>query len=235
MTPSLWSVFRRRWGDTRSRKSLVSSAKEISADLWEFVLESMPQRRRARYGDVGYDWEHEGVDTTSATVTARTRLLAAISGAPYQPTEPTLFAEMLQALSIDFESFTFIDIGSGKGRTLLMAAELGFRRVIGVELLPELHDIALRNIAASGRPNIDSVCVDARNYQFPPGPLVLYLFNPLPAAALSEAIENLQSSVMRHPRDVKIIYHNPLSEDVLARAPFLKKLHGTHQYAIYSN
>src|SRR4051812_42334791 len=235
MTPSLWSVFRRRWRDTRSRKSLVSSAREISADVWEFVLESTPQRRRARYGDVGYDWDHQGVDTTSATVTARTRLLAAISGAPYQPTEPMLFGEMLESLNINFEPFTFIDIGSGKGRTLLMAAELGFRRVIGVELLPELHDVARRNIAASGRTNIESVCVDAREYQFPPEPLVLYLFNPLPAAALSQTVQNLQSSITRHPREVKIIYHNPLSEDVLASAPFLKKLNATHQYAIYSN
>src|SRR4051812_4135266 len=195
MTPSLWSVFRRRWRDTRSRKSLVSSAREISADVWDFVLESTPQRRRARYGDVGYDWEHEGVDTTSATVTARTRLLAAISGAPYQPTEPTVFAEMLNRLEIDFGRFTFIDIGSGKGRTLLMAAVFGFQRVIGVELLPELHAVAVRNIAASGKGNIESVCTDARDYAFPPSPLVLYLFNPLPAAALSQLIDNLAASL----------------------------------------
>lgn len=199
------------------------------------MLESTPQRRRARYGDVEYDWEHQGVDTTSATVTWRTRLLAAISGAPYQPTEPTVFAEMLHALAIDFRQFTFIDIGSGKGRTLLMAAELGFHSAIGVELLPELHRVAQRNIAASGRHNMQSVCSDARDYQFPPDPLVVYLFNPLPAAALEKMIDNLHASLARQSRAVRIIYHNPISENVLAHASFLKKLSSTHQYAIYSN
>lgn len=235
MQPSLWSVFRKRWHDTRARKSRLQTIKEVSADVWEFVLESTPQRRRARYGDVEFDWDHPGANTTSATVTARTRLLAAISGAPYQPSEPALFAEMLRALDTNFSQFTFIDIGSGKGRTLLMAAEFGFRRVVGVELLPELHQVAVINIAASGCSNIESVCTDGRDYQFPPEPLVIYLFNPLPAAALAQAIENLRRSLNQHPRPVKIIYHNPISEDVLAGASFLKKIYATYQYAIYSN
>lgn len=235
MQPSLWNVLRIRWHDTRTRKSLVGSIKEIGADVWEFVLESTPQRRRARYGDVEYDWEHEGVDTTSATVTSGTRLLAAISGAPYQPTEPNIFAEMLNELKIDFGQFTFIDIGSGKGRTLLMAEAFGFQHVIGVELLPELHAVAVRNIAASGKRNIESVCIDARDYQLPASSLVLYLFNPLPAAALSQVIDNLEASLETHPREVRIIYHNPVAEHVLARTSFLKKTSSTYQFAIYSN
>jgi SAM-dependent methyltransferase len=235
MQLSLWNVLRVRWHDTRTRKSLIGSIKEIGADVWEFVLESTPQRRRARYGDVEYDWEHAGVDTTSATVTSRTRLLAAISGAPYQPTEPNIFAKMLNELKIDFGNYTFIDIGSGKGRTLLMAAEFGFHDVIGVELLPELHAVAERNIAASGKGNVGSVCIDAREYQLPPSPLVLYLFNPLPAAALSQLIVNLEASLKTHPREVRIIYHNPVAEDVLAQTSFLKKVLSTYQFAIYSN
>jgi SAM-dependent methyltransferase len=235
MQPTLGSVFRKRWQDARSRKSRYQSLKEIAADIGEFILDSTPQRHRARFGDLQYDWDHPGSNTTAGTVTARTRLLAAVSGAPYQPSEPALFEEMLRSLIIDFSQFTFVDIGSGKGRTLLMAAELGFRRVIGVELLPELHQVALSNIAASSYSNIESVCVDGRDYQFPPEPLVIYLFNPLPAAALSQTISNLQQSQERQPRPVKIIYHNPTSEDVLSRAPFLKKSHSSHQYAIYSN
>jgi SAM-dependent methyltransferase len=199
------------------------------------VLESTPQRKRSRYGDVEYDWDHEGMDTTSATVSARTRFLAAISGAPYQPTEPGIFAEMLQALGLDFGEFTFIDIGSGKGRTLLMAAEAGFRRVIGVELLPELHEVAARNIAKSGRGNIESVCVDAREFRFPADPLVLYLFNPLPAAAITQLLKRLGDSLEQHSREVKVIYHNPLFDDALASASFLYKVRASYQFSIYSN
>ena len=235
MQPNLWSVFRSRWRDTRARKSRSQAIREIGADIWEFLLDSTPQRRRARFGDLQYDWDHPGSNTTAGTVTTLTRLLAAVSGAPYQPSEPVLFEEMLRALALDYTQFTFVDIGSGKGRTLLMAAELGFRRVIGVELLPELHQVALANIAASGFSNVESVCVDGRDFEFPPEPLVVYLFNPLPAAALSQAMSNLQQSLKQQPRPVKIIYHNPVSEDVLSSALFLKKSQATHQYAIYSN
>jgi hypothetical protein len=61
------------------------------------------------------------------------------------------------------------------------------------------------------------------------------LFNPLPAEALAKLIEKLHASLEQYPREVKIIYHNPISEDVLAKARFLHKLDSTHQYAIYSN
>jgi SAM-dependent methyltransferase len=234
MQPSVWSIFQRRWRDTRSRKNFSATLKEICTEIWEFLLESTPERRRSRYGDIEYDWEHEGMNTTAATVSTRTRLLAAISGAPYQPTEPFIFAEMLNALEIDFPQFTFVDIGSGKGRTLLMAAEFGFKNVIGVELLPELHDVALRNIAANGNGNITSVCVDGRDFPFPPDPLVVYLFNPLPEPALMQMMENLQASLQQRLRDVRIVYQNPICEHILAQAPF-KKLYSTYQYAIYSS
>ena len=76
---------------------------------------------------------------------------------------------MLSALPIDYRDFTFIDIGSGKGRTLLMASDYPFRRIIGVELLPELHRIAQENVRKYKNENqksfaIVSQCVDAREF-----------------------------------------------------------------------
>lgn len=225
----------RRWRDTRSRQGRLNSIREIASDVWEVVKEATPQRRRALFGDIEYDWEHE-VNTTSGAVSQRTRLLAAIAGAPYQPTEPHVFGEMLTTLNIQFERFTFVDIGSGKGRTLLMAADFPFRSIIGVELLPELHEVALQNIAKSPhQERMESICVDGRDYRFPPDPLVIYLFNPLPAAALQSTVKNLRQSLESRPRDVKIIYHNPTADDVLAGSGFLKQISSTHQYSIYSN
>jgi hypothetical protein len=235
MQPTLRSVLVHRWRDTRSRKSRLDSIREITADVWEVVKEATPDRRRALFGDVEYDWEHE-VNTTSGAVSQRTRLLAAIAGAPYQPTDPIVFGEMLEKLRIQFEQFTFVDIGSGKGRTLLMAAEYPFRRIIGVELLPGLHQVALENIAKSShRERMESLCLDGRHYRFPPDPLVLYLFNPLPAAALESTLKNLRQSLRSHPREVKVIYHNPTADDVLSSSGFLKKISSTPQYSSYSN
>jgi predicted RNA methylase len=52
----------------------------------------------------------------------------------------------LNSLQLQWEDFAFIDLGSGKGRTLLLAAEYPFERVIGVEYCPQLNEVARSNI-----------------------------------------------------------------------------------------
>ena len=94
-----------------------------------------------------YDWEHR-VNTTSGTVGWRERLLG-VFHSPYQPTDAALFQEMMASLPIDFSEFTFMDLGSGKGRTLLMASEYPFRRIVGVEILPELHRLPRKILPAT--------------------------------------------------------------------------------------
>src|SRR5262249_44405219 len=128
------------------------------------------------------------------TVGWRDRLLGMFHS-PYQPTDPALFREMMAALEIDFCEFTFIDIGSGKGRTLLMATDYPFRRILGVELLPDLHRIAQENIGKYKSDTqqcfaIEATRGDAREFAFPPAPMVLYLFNPLPEAGLEQLLKN---------------------------------------------
>jgi SAM-dependent methyltransferase len=201
------------------------------------MRESTPERRRSRYGDMDYDWEHR-VNTTSGTVGWRERLLG-VFHSPYQPTDPAQFAEMMAALPIDFREFTFVDLGSGKGRTLLMASEYPFRKIVGVEILPELDRAARDNIRAYKSPTqqcseIRAVCTDAREFELPEEPLVLFLFNPLPEAALRDLIARLEKSLAQSPRAVWIVYHNPLLEEVLTTSTGLTKISGTQQSSIYA-
>jgi hypothetical protein len=119
-----------------------------------------------------------------------------------------------------------------------MAADFPLRRILGVELLPALHEIALENIrryqsAAQKCFAVESICGDAQEFVFPPEPLVLYLFNPLPEAGLRQMIHNLDSSLRENPRQVYVLYHNPLLEHVLAESVALRKVDGTEQYSIY--
>jgi len=225
------------WNENLAREGLGRALRHLAGALWEFARESTPARRRQRYGDVDYDWDFR-VDTTSATVGWRERLLGALHS-PYQATEPALFHEMVSHLNIDFREFTFLDLGSGKGRTLLMAADYPFRRILGVELLPALHGVARENIRRFKSESqecfvIESVCGDAREFVFPPEPTVLYLFNPLPEAGLERVIGNLEQSLRENPRPVYVLYHNPLLEHVVAGCKGLKKLVATDQYSIYS-
>jgi SAM-dependent methyltransferase len=204
--------------------------------LGDFVKESTPSSRLQRYGDIEFDWDHR-VDTTGATVSWRDRFIGHLHSA-YQPTEPAAFHEMMGALGIDFSQFTFIDIGSGKGRVLLMAADYPFHRVVGVELLPALHRIAQQNIQKYGsQPRrcqaVESVCLNAVYFAFPQEPIVLYLFNPLGEVNLIKVIENLNYSLKQCPRPAYALYHNPLLEHVLLNAGW-RKLRGEQYFSLFS-
>jgi SAM-dependent methyltransferase len=139
----------------------------------------------------------------------------------------------------DFHDFIFIDLGSGKGRTLLMAADYPLRRSLGVELLPALHELAQANIAGYHSESqkcfaLESLCADATAFVFPPVPLVLYLFNPFPEAGLRRVIANLERSLKENPRPFYVLYHNPLLQHALSESAALHKVGGTHQYSIYA-
>jgi len=230
----------RWWNDVAGRDGRLAATRQFVAVLWEFVRDSTPERRRQRYGDAEYDWDHH-VNTTSAAVGWRNRLLG-VFHSPYQPTEPDLFREMLAALRqqshFDFEDFVFVDLGSGKGRTLLMASDYPFRRIVGVELLPVLHHTAQENLSEYRSESqkcfaLESICADATEFAFPAEPMVLYLFNPFPESGLRRMMANLEQSLRTHPRAVYVIYHNPLLEHVLSESCGLRRLHATHQFVLY--
>ena len=158
--------------DSFRHRGFTGSLRYYAREFVDLLRDLTPERRKSRYGDVDYDFEH-GVDTTWATISLRTRLREWLSGGQYQPSEPALFDEMLSALPAAADGFTFIDLGSGKGRTLLMASSYPFRRIIGVELLEELNAIALENIARYRSPeqqcfNIEAKTGDAAALSSPP-------------------------------------------------------------------
>ncbi|HEY6764650.1 MAG TPA: class I SAM-dependent methyltransferase [Candidatus Sulfotelmatobacter sp.] len=239
--PSVFRAASRRWRETARHAGHATAARQLLSALWEFARDSTPERRKLRYGDAEYDWEKR-VNTTSGAVGWRDRLLG-VFHSEYQPTDPFFFREMMDALlqqaGIQLHNFTFVDIGSGKGRVLMMASEYPFRRVIGVELIPALHQIARANLSkfhsdAQQCFRLESVCCDAAEYDFPAEPAIVYLFHSLPEAPLRRLMVRLEQSLRQHPRPVLVIYHNPVLEHVLAECARLKKVGGTSQSAIYA-
>jgi SAM-dependent methyltransferase len=236
--PGLLATISRYWKEGVASHGVFPTARSIVRNFWEFLRESTPAQRRQRYGDADYDWDYR-VDTTSGTVSWRERLLGQFYSG-YQPTDPALFREMMGSLEIDFQPFTFIDIGSGKGRVLLMAADYPFRRVLGVELFPSLNRIAQKNLSSYKSESqccfvLETICGDAREFVFPPEPIVLYLFNPLPESALIEVMANLEHSLKQSPRTVYVLYHNPLLEHVLTKNSSFTKIAATHLHSLFRN
>jgi len=138
----------------------------------------------------------------------------------------------------DFSEYTFVDLGSGKGKMLFVAAEYPFRRVVGVEFAIALHQLAQRNIARfrprrRPSPVLESVLANAAEYDFPAGKLVVYLFNPFGPDILGRVLDNLERSLEREPRHVAVVMLWPEHSGVAARRPWLQESRKTRRSHIF--
>jgi SAM-dependent methyltransferase len=115
----------------------------------------------------------------------------------------------------------FLDLGSGKGRMIILAARYRFRRVIGVEIAEPLIAVARRNVARCRLRRrcgeIELVNADVLHYRIPDDVTVVYMFNPFGGAVFDTAIGELIASVDRRPRQVRVIYRNGRNSERLMR------------------
>jgi SAM-dependent methyltransferase len=146
----------------------------------------------------------------------------------YYGVAPSIFHALLRrwkrsgpAASLD--ETTFVDIGAGMGRAVLLAGEMPFRRVVGVELNPTLIGIARRNLAAwrrSGRAraHMRLVCGDAAEFAFPEGPCLGFLFNPFGGAVMKRFLRSVTRQFVDRPKQFDLLYVNNEQEGVLEAA-----------------
>jgi SAM-dependent methyltransferase len=120
------------------------------------------------------------------------------------------------------EETTFVDIGAGMGRAMLLASEFRFRAVAGVELHPTLVGIARRNAAiwrasAKARTPIKVFCGDASTFRFSPGPCVVFLFNPFSAVVMRRFLSSVRSQFAARPGQIDLLYVNNEQDAVIER------------------
>ena len=157
----------------------------------------------------------------------------------YQPARPAHIREALHAIPVqDPSAYTYIDLGSGKGRTLFVASEFSFRHIIGVEFSRTLHLQACRNIAGFRRSNgrsIQSVCQDAAEFPFPDHPLVLYMFNPFGVVTMRRVLDNLERSLRQAPRHAVIVLLWPRCGELVAGIPGVQLASQNRYIQIFAN
>jgi hypothetical protein len=141
----------------------------------------------------------------------------------YWPTLGAPFRRLMDEAGIPHRELTFVDLGSGKGRALLMASDYPFHRIVGVELSPALHRVAQENVRLYHAPSqrcfaFDLLCADASCWTPPADDLVVYLFQPFPRETLSRVLRNLDR---QRRRRLYVAYMNPLFHDeVMAHGRF---------------
>ena len=113
---------------------------------------------------------------------------------------------------------TFVDVGAGMGRAMILAAEHPFKQVVGIEVSPALYEVAKENLSSPRVRDVRCrdirlVRADARIAHYPPGDLVVFLFNPFDADALRATLSCITH---RHNAgDTWLLYHTPVERAVV--------------------
>ncbi len=212
------------------KRGVLASLRHYSLKIYQLI-------RPPRIPDHPFDYEH-GVDTSGLIEGLRLGAGHAndIYNTAYYGSAPSAVRLILEQWKTTLEGggpgvsdYTFIDVGAGKGRVLLMASELPFREIIGVELSAKLAATAQRNIdlwqtRERACKRIRAMQGDATEFALPEAPFVVYLFNPFEAAVMTKFLERLQAAAEDGSSPIDILYVHPVHSAVLDGWPSLSSL-----------
>jgi SAM-dependent methyltransferase len=140
-------------------------------------------------------------------------------GSKYQPLSYSHLKEVFWEAKKMRPNSKVIDIGSGLGRALIIAKEVGFVELYGVEISNILTRLCARNLKRLSI-NASLLCSDVDNIDLPNGNLIIFLFNPFG----KQKIERLLSKVRSRSFETLIIYHNPIYSDVFRKTVLVKTI-----------
>ncbi len=157
----------------------------------------------------------------------------------YQCVHEGALRAIIEALAPAPEEFEFIDIGSGKGKALMVAATYPFRRVRGIEILPALHAAAeenLRSFKSAGHvqcADVSSVCGDALQIADLSGDVLVLLFNALPPDPMRAFVERLGQEL--GSARVTLAYLTPDAREALDESSAFRCLLETDRLLVYGS
>lgn len=158
-----------------------------------------------------------------------------------ESTQQRPFSKLLQRLQLPYKG-DFIDLGSGKGKVLLLASEYPFDSILGLEFAEELNVIARENIEryARKRPlrgSVQVVTADAANHQFSGREEVIYISNPFDDVIMGHVLDNIIESLRSNDRPLWVVYSNAVHRSVLDDCShfdnILEMSAGGHDFVVY--
>jgi SAM-dependent methyltransferase len=141
------------------------------------------------------------------------------------PSQPSIVRSALSALP-SVEGFSFVDIGCGRGRVLIVASEFPFSRLLGVEYNPTIAEAARKNAAILLRRRPERVAVqievaDARVFPLPEGNLVLFFYNSFGPEVMLKVIGAIEAALADGNRTIYVVSYNPVLADCFDASPKL--------------
>jgi len=216
---------------------IVASLHEVGPLIRELLFRSEERAERAD----GFDGRR-GTDTSGMVMPweLKDQSNAPADSNPYASLTSDRIRALLGAVRVIPDETVLVDLGSGKGRVLLVAQEFPFKRIVGVEWSSELHAVAQKNVAIVTAGDVpedrfELLRMDAGAYAFPADPLVIFLFNPFGAATMARVVANLERTLAEHPRQIFVIYANPLHGDLFERSAAFRVIAAARGHAVFES
>jgi len=175
-----------------------------------------------------------GVETSKSVYVTATESPNFIHGYGYQASEEAAIRWCIENCGMPLQETTFVYVGCGKGRALIIATMYPFKRIIGIEYAPDLAKTCRKNLQKLHMSDKCEIVVgDAADFRFPNGKLFAFLFNPFNHVILDRVLKNL-ASTQGHVRiggQISIGHEEILSSGI-ARA--IGSWEGTRLYEISS-
>lgn len=155
---------------------------------------------------------------------------AAFWATGYYGISPSTFEAALRSLGLNWKQFSFVDIGCGKGRALLLALRFPFQQVLGVELSAPLVAAANRNLELfqpdwrlASTP-ARAMLGDATTFAVPGGPLLVFLYHPFAAPVMKRFLDHMVNALRAEPREIVLLYANPELASLVDALPGVERL-----------
>jgi SAM-dependent methyltransferase len=202
----------------KTMRRIILIARPAYVSVRDWLTKLAERRYRIRTSDV--------IELDELGIAARDRIR-------HKPTPWFALRRALPPRSVGPDD-VFIDLGSGMGRVAFQAAlRYPFKRVIGVELSRRLHETAVENIARNRDRlrcrDVQLVCSDVLHYDIPDDVTVVFFNNPFTGEIFVAAIDRLLASIDRTPRQVRVVYFNPIEHERImrtGRAQLVKRVGG---------
>lgn len=192
-----------------------------------------------------FDLRH-GTDTAEEACLVRSGVTAEQArggNGVYRPLWEGMFHTALASLGAPLDGCTFVDLGCGKGKLLLLAAGYPFARIVGIEFAPALLATAQRNIerfrlVEPAAPPIEAVLGDARHWPLPAGPVVALIFNSFDPPTTREVMRSIDHAAARkEPLFVLYVNLRRVAEagDGFAGLTHLKRVRASRRLLVFAN
>jgi SAM-dependent methyltransferase len=217
--PTLGTIARRLTGVTRDA-SLRRLPFLLAVAIFRFVRQRTPLNFDVRYGvDTQGRIEVEDLHVTGHAPTDRCW---------YEPSSPKHVAFATGLVPGPLAAWSFVDVGSGKGRVVLAAMAHPFHSVVGVELVPELHAIAEANVSRYRGPrrcrSVELICGDATSFALPKGDVVVFFYNSFRGDLLRRLLDHLEDSCRHSSRRLVFVYSNPTEPEAFTQHPAFERI-----------